>query len=342
LSFKRFLHKAVGRARLAGFGLVVAFASLGHPSIAGVPGGSLVEGVSDECDTVNPIWTPGLRGFPEYLSSQNGLLSIRSIDNGDDPYPSAEDMITTYSDQIGRSLVAAEKPSVVTWLWLPPFNEWPTGVNASGFREWLGFRVTAYDADLPENNGLYWPGIYIATDDNGPCLIARVGDGYAPDVTIGRISTSGWWTLGIAFSDDGRTEYYAAPGQVTLTSANLLHTTPISSDPAANRSIDELWGNFWALRMTYPPTGQLSPNWQVDYFRVFVGVPPPLPLITPSVANGQAQLRITGSARGFRYLLQRSKDLSNWTTLTDQISDGTESTFAESLTTPVFYRVRRP
>jgi hypothetical protein len=310
--------------------------------LAGVPGGSLVEALSDECDVVNPIWQPGLRGMPEFLSAQDGLLSIRSIDNGDDPYPSAEDMTSTYSDQIGRLLTASEKPSVITWVWLPPFAEWPTGVNASGLREWLGFRVTAYDADLPMNNGLFFPGLYISTDDNGPCLITRVGDGYAPDETVARISTSGWWTLGLSWNEQGRTEYYAAPGRVSLTSADLVHVTPTFSDPAANRSIDQLVGNFWALRMTYPPIGQLSPNWLVDFFRVYVGVPPPLPTITASAAGGQFHLNVVGRARGFRYQLERSVDLVKWSVIADEISDGSDWMFQEPAVGRAFYRVRRP
>ena len=321
--------------------LVVLLCVAGN-CVAGTPGGSLVEALSDECDVVNPIWQPGLRGMPELLSVQNGLLSIRSVDNGDDPYPSAEDMITTYSDQIDRPLTASEKPSVVTWVWLPPFAEWPTGVNPSGFREWLGFRVTGYDVDLPTNSGLFFPGLYVATDDNGPCLIARVGDGYAPDVTVARIATTGWWTLGISWNDQGRTEYYAAPGRVALTTANLIHVTPTFSNPAANRSLDQLVGNFWALRMTYPPTGQLSPNWLVDFFRVYVGVPPPLPTITARAAGGQFYLNVVGRARGFRYQLERSLDLVQWSVIADQIGDGHDWMFEEPATGHAFYRVTRP
>ncbi|HEX8680526.1 MAG TPA: hypothetical protein VF683_11225, partial [Chthoniobacterales bacterium] len=97
------------------------------------PGGHLVEALSDECDARNPIWVAGLRGMPELLTVDNGVLSIRSVDNGDDLYPSAEDMTSTYADQIGRALDAAEGPSIVAWIWLPPFAEWPSGVNASGF-----------------------------------------------------------------------------------------------------------------------------------------------------------------------------------------------------------------
>jgi hypothetical protein len=325
-------------------GVVIAFllVSLGKVCHGGVPGGSVVDAISDECDTINPIWKPGLRGMPEYLSIQSGALSIRSIDNGDDPYPSAEDMITTYSDQIGRSLDASEKPSVVASVWFPPFSEWPVGVNFSDFREWLGFRVTAYDPDLPESGGLYFPGIFVSTDDAGPCLIARVGDGYTADVTIARVSVSGWWTLGLSWNAEGRTEYYAAPGQVTLAAKDLLYTTPTVSDPVANRSMDQLVGNFWALRMTYPSTGQLSPNWLIDFDRVYVGNPPPMPKASPTVVNGNAHIQVTGSARGFRYLLQRSIDLSHWDTVKDVVSDGTVWSFEEPLHAPEFYRVARP
>ncbi len=219
---------------------------------AGVPGGRVVAEISDEFDTLKPIWVPGLRGMPEVLTIHDGLLSVRSVDNGDDAYPSAEDMLCTYADQIGRPLAASERPSIVAQVWFPPFDQWPAGTNAAGAREWFGLRVTAYDADLPYNSGNYWPGIYVATDDEGPCFIARVGDGFSPDYTIGRIPAAGWWTLGISWNKEGRLECYAAPGRVTLTRNDLLHTTPDQPTAEANRSLDHVEGTFIALRMTYP------------------------------------------------------------------------------------------
>ena len=50
-----------------------------------VPGGYLVDAISDEFDTLSAMWGPGLRGMPEILVIEGGILSIRSIDNGDDP-----------------------------------------------------------------------------------------------------------------------------------------------------------------------------------------------------------------------------------------------------------------
>jgi hypothetical protein len=280
--------------------------------------------------------------MPEVITFHDGLMSLRSIDDGDDDYPSAEDMISTHAEQLLRPLSAAEGPSVVTWIWLPPFNEWPTGVNAAGLREWLGFRVTAYDAALPTSGGFYFPGIFISTDDQGPCLIARVGDGYGPDITIGRVATSGWWTLGLSWNAQGRTEYYAAPGRVTLTSAHLLHVTPDYVPPEANRSIDELIGNFWALRMTYPPTGQLSPNWLIDRLHVYVRTPPTLPRVSLSVNTDHIRLEMAGGARGFRYLLQRSDDLVGWQTIDDFVSDGNTRVATDAIAQRRFYRAARP
>jgi hypothetical protein len=309
--------------------------------IFAAPGGYLVNAISDECDTINPIWVPGLRGMPESLTVQNGILSIRSVDNGDDPYPSAEDMVTTYSNQIGRSLSAAEHPGVTAQIWLPPFDQWPNGVNATYLREWFGVRVTVYDPNLPALNGNYFPGIYISTDGNGPCLIARVGDGYAPDVTIGRIETAGWWTVGLSWNEDGVTEYYATPGRVALTDANLLHVTPKFEDAAANRSINRLIGNFIALRMTYPSTGQLSTNWQLDNFRVYARTPF-LPVLTTHLHHGQIDVAITGATKGFNYLLQRSGDLGQWQTITNYVSDGNDWTYSEAAAGRAFYRVALP
>jgi len=323
------------------FSPATAFLVLTVTALA-APGGYLVDAISDEFDTLNAMWGPGLRGMPENLSLQNGILGIRSVDNGDDSYPSAEDMISTYADQLGRTLEATEKPSVVAWVWLPPFEEWPQGVNAAGFREWFGVRVTAYDNNLPFFGGFYWPGIYLATDDDGPCLIARVGDGFGPDVTIGRITMTGWWTLGLAWNDEGRTEYYAAPGRIALTSSDLLHTTPTFDMPEANRSMDQLVGNFLALRMPYPPTGDLSPNWSVDSFRVYVKTPPALPKLIPSREGGDFRLDITGCERGFRYILQGSEDLLNWSSVTAVVSDGGAWAVREPAVDHRFYRVALP
>ena len=309
---------------------------------AAAPGGHIVEAISDECDSLSPVWSAGLRGMPEVLTTSNGLLSIRSIDNGDDDYPSAEDMISTYADQLGRPLGATEGPSVVTWVWFPPFVEWPSGFNASMFREWLGFRVTAYDRALPSGTGFYFPGIFVSTDDAGPCLIARVGDGYAPDVTIARVHVDGWWTLGLAWNEEGETEYYAAPGRVTLTDAHLLHRTPRFQDPVANRTLDALIGNFWALRMTFPSTGQLSTNWTVDHWRVYVQKAPALPKIAPSLQSGEIRLDLAGFDRGFRYLLQRSDDLAGWETIEDFVSDGQDRTILKAANGRSFHRVARP
>jgi len=312
--------------------------------VLAAPSGYLVDAISDEFDTkISEMWGPGLRGMPESLVIQDGVLSLRSVDNGDDDYPSAEDMICTYANQLGQPLSAADGPSVVGWVWLPPFNEWPTGMNASGFREWLGLRVTAYDDSMPYYSGSYWPGIYVATDDAGPCFIARVGDGYAPDITIGRVTASGWWTLGLSWNTQGRTQYYAAPGRVTLTEENLLHTTPTYALPVMNRSIDQLLGTFLALRMTYPPTGQLSSDWRIDRIGVYVKTPPALPQIIPSVQNDQYHLEVTGCSRGFRYVLQASDDLSNnWQEVHSVLSDGGSWTYLEVPSNQRFYRVFHP
>jgi hypothetical protein len=169
-----------------------------------------------------------------------------------------------------------------------------------------------------------------------------VGDGFGPDVTIGRVVVSGWWTLGLAWNEEGRTEYYAAPGQVILTSNDLLYTTPTFDMPEANRSMDQLVGNFLALRMTYPPTGQLSPNWSVDSIRVYVKTAPALPRLTPSREEGDFRLDITGCERGFRYVLQASEDLWNWSSVAAVVSDGSAWSFREPASDHRFYRVARP
>jgi hypothetical protein len=148
--------------------------------------------------------------------------------------------------------------------------------------------------------------------------------------------------VGLAFNPEGVTEYYAAPGRVALTDANRLHVTPKFADPAANRSLDQLIGNFIALRMTYPPTGRLSPNWMIDNFRVYVNSPPTLPMLTPQLQGGKITVAITGGSKGFRYLLQRSQNLASWNTVSSYVSDGNGWTYPESVSGRAFYRVALP
>jgi hypothetical protein len=47
----------------------IAFLSMLAPCVA-APGGHLVDAISDEFDTLSPMWTPGLRGMPEFLTIQ--------------------------------------------------------------------------------------------------------------------------------------------------------------------------------------------------------------------------------------------------------------------------------
>jgi hypothetical protein len=112
--------------------------------------------------------------------------------------------------------------------------------------------------------------------------------------------------------------------------------------PNANRSIDQLVGNFLALRMTYPSTGELSPNWLVDSIRIYVKTAPALPTIIPSLHEGEFQLDITGCERGFRYVLQASDDLLNWAPIAESVSNGGVWTVRESASDHRFYRVTQP
>jgi hypothetical protein len=121
-----------------------------------------------------------------------------------------------------------------------------------------------------------------------------------------------------------------------------LHVTSKFDDPAANRSVDELIGNFIALRTTYPPTGELCPDWRMDNFRVYVRTPPALPKLTLHSQDQQVQLEIAGSSRGFRYLLERSTDLLSWMTVLDYVSNGGVVERSEPAVGRMFYRVTRP
>ena len=343
-------------AAVAGY-LLVAFP---RPVVAGVPGyGTVIDAISDEFEppwsydyvnnySSNGLWYVPFRGPPEILElvappdgavdGTTTALRLRSIDDGDDGYPGAEDLVTVFYDTtaLGRLLERAENPSYVAWIHLPPINTWPTGQNS------FGFRVAAWDSTLiSETNvhGEYYPSLwtYRGTDGKG-YLVARVGDGFTPDLIIGEFTSTGWFTFGISWDAEGRTEYYAAEGRGTLTSDDLIYT-----DTLSDRRIEQAVYHFFSLR--FPATGALSPDFLADRCRVFTqAVPSPPTLSIVSVANQQVSLQAQGGTPGFAWRLEKSVTLApgSWQNVETFVNGPAPHSISDSTTTDAaFYRLAR-
>jgi hypothetical protein len=119
------------------------------------------------------------------------------------------------------NLAKGKGVSVVTRIYVPPLSEWE---NRQGYH--IGFRVGA----TGEKNGKsenYWPGIWIwfnnKAGEQSYQFVVRANekgeDAFASDR---RHTRGGWWTLGMAFNEDGSISYYASPGVDDLKASDIL------------------------------------------------------------------------------------------------------------------------
>jgi hypothetical protein len=78
---------------------------------------------------------------------------------------------------------------------------------------------------------IYWPGFFIdfesKTDTGKEHDYARFrirADAHGRDFRGPQITQTGWWTLGISLTPDGKVHYYAKPGVEDLTEDDYLTT----------------------------------------------------------------------------------------------------------------------
>ncbi|HEV7406040.1 MAG TPA: hypothetical protein VGO11_24050 [Chthoniobacteraceae bacterium] len=339
------------------------FVSLVIASRGGVPGtGVVIDAISDEFEppwtfdyqnnlSSNGFWYGSFRGAPEILelvtppgggdSTSTTALRLRSVDTADVDYPGAEDLVSQFYNTtlFGRAVTFAEEPSYVTWAWFPPISTWPQTVDGSNC---FGFRLAARDHTLvgPDNaNGEYYPSIwaYRGSDGQG-YLVARVGDGYVEDVPIASLPAGGWYTLGMSWNAQGRTEYYAASGRVALQAGHLLYTDTLSA-----RKMETVPYHFYSLR--FPATSSPSPDFLADRCRVFTRALPRLPTLTSLGLTGSTfRMNIAGTTAGFLYRVEKrtSFSLGAWQEVERFLSDGLPRTFTTTATgSQTYYRVAR-
>jgi hypothetical protein len=267
---------------------------------------------------------------------------MRSIDNGDDGYPGMEDLVTNFytSSTLGRQLEVAEEPSLVTYAWFPPVSQWP--LTAEG-AHCFGFRVAARDHTLVSTSnplGEYYPSIWAYRGSDGlGYLRARVGDGFAYDVTIAQVVTTGWFTLGLSWDAAGRIEYYAAAGRRALTASDLIYT-----DTESDRRLESLAYHFYSIR--FPAAGGTSPDFLADRCRVYTRRLPQIPTLQSLARVGtKFQMTIAGMTGGFAYRVERSATLAanSWQEVDRFTATGQPVAFEDPAAggTALFYRVAR-
>ncbi len=194
-------------------------------------------GYRGQPDVIKRVATPA-GGLP----GSKGALLLRSKFTG------IPDMITRKQQQddflanvngITGAIGVQYSPSVVTRVFLPPWDQWEQRTGASfGFRADLEGLMT----EKEERRGLfgirlkakkkvdaYWPGFFIQynckkdprNEDDSALILIR-SDDKGRDLFGPYITQTGWWTFGMSFTPDGRVHYYASPGVDRLTQADYI------------------------------------------------------------------------------------------------------------------------
>lgn len=183
----------------------------------------------------NGRWSEGTdRGHPDIvrrvttpeggLEGSSGALLLASLWTGVPGRTSQknqqDDFFMNVDSRVGGYIPVSKGPSAVVRVYIPPFEEWERRNGAS-----FGFRATLRGAKPGSNQTEpYWPGMFFQfqpgrNGDDRAYFIVRAGE-RGQDFRGPDIQETGWWTLGMSFSPDGRVHYFARPGVDDLTSAD--------------------------------------------------------------------------------------------------------------------------
>ena len=197
--------------------------------------------------SANGRWFEGMkRGQPDVvrrvtppeggLPGSTGALLMCSLKTGSQ-YPThtlqQEDLIANVFKRVGK-IPVSRGPSVITRVWMPPFEEWENRPNQCHFAFRLALEQQQYASfnrfSSAEDNH-FWPGIFVNMIKNPEAQ--KDGHPYAMNFWMkatasghqirGPKSTqTGWWTMGMSVSPDGKVNYFAKPGIEDLTAADMI------------------------------------------------------------------------------------------------------------------------
>ena len=186
----------------------------------------------------NGLWhESGKRGQPDVvkrvatpkggLPGSKGALLMRTLNSGVPGYltrGSQQDDLLFNAPSIGTVPVSFG-PNVIVRVFLPPFSQWEDRTDTSfGFR--LAVDATTFKIKrgffrkkrIPKRE-MFYPGMFIQFNsprdsgekDKSAVFIIRA-DSNGQDVVGPKITKTGWWTLGMSITPDGRVHYFAKPG----------------------------------------------------------------------------------------------------------------------------------
>lgn len=211
-----------------------------------------------------------LRGQPDYVQrvetppggipGSKGALMLRTLQSGIPGNPSythqQDDFIANVRAKVGGSISVSYEPSITTRVYMPPVEQWE---NRTGSQ--FAFRAGCRGGDEMEE---YWPGIFIqfqsetqSRDRKDRITLAVRADGRGRDISTLNVEQTGWWTLGMSFTADGRVHYYAKPGVEDLTAADHIASYTPYSMPCRkvetffydvfNQDDGKTWSTAWII-----------------------------------------------------------------------------------------------
>ena len=192
-------------------------------------------------DVIKRVPTP-----PGGLPGSKGAMLMQTLNSGIPGWSSREwqqdDLLVDVTNALGGFVPVSWSPNVVVRLYIPEFDKWEDRTGTSfGFRASVlasrrthgGFRKKGLFGFMSRSGGgteyeTLYPGMFIQfnsktngyKEDSAYFIIRADERGY--DYTGPQIKQTGWWTIGMSFTPDGRIHYYARPGVENLTAADLL------------------------------------------------------------------------------------------------------------------------
>ncbi len=230
-------------------------------------------------DVVQRVETP-----PGGLPGSTGALLLRSLHTGIPNRPSfkmqQEDFILNVQYRTGGPIPISKSPSVTTRVYLPPTEQWERRTGPQ-----FAFRVALettkktpgkfFAFNTKEENEVYWPGLFICMDakehtkKSADRIYFRIrSNGQGGDMMGPEITTTGWWTLGLAVSSNGAIHYYAKPGVEDLTMEDY-----ITSQYPYNYRAERFRAAFFNV-INADNGRDWSTTWIIDDTRVFSGTAP--------------------------------------------------------------------
>ncbi len=203
---------------------------------------------------------PGSRGAMLFRTLQSGIPGYRSATSQQD------DLL--FDTKYG-SIPLAQMPNVTVRVFLPEFDKWEKSTDTS-----FGFRTALMATTWELKRGLFrkrrvakremfYPGMFIQfqskadghKQDSAHFIIRA--DNYGRDFLGPKITKTGWWTLGMSFTRDGRVHYFAHPGAGNLTAKDRIASSSFGGVRfesfetfffnVVNKNDGKTWSTAWII-----------------------------------------------------------------------------------------------